>query len=616
MERKTVFVLGMILIAQVATSQPIERIEPPHWWTGMKDQTLQIMLYGNGVGSLKPTIKYKGLKMISYTSPENPNYLFIDLSISRKCRPGSIPIKLSDSNKEINLDYSLHERVKGSAMRQGFNSSDVIYLITPDRFANGEPGNDNIPGMEDKADRKEDFGRHGGDIEGMRQHLDYISSTGFTCVWPNPLLENNMPKHSYHGYAITDFYKVDPRMGSNESYKNFCKEASEHGIKVIKDMVVNHCGASHWWMKDPPTKDWINHYKTAYVQTNHRKTTPSDPYVAHQDEDIMTKGWFVQTMPDLNTTNPFLGKYLIQNSIWWIEYAGLSGIRMDTYLYPDESYMSDWSEHIMTEYPNFNIAGEIWYDNPAIVSYWQKNKINQNGYVSFLPSLFDFPIQSALSRSLKTKDSWEDGWIGLYEMLAQDFQYADAQNMVVFADNHDMSRIYTQADENYSKYKLALAYILTIRGIPQIYYGTEILMSNKGTESHGVIRSDFPGGWSGDKIDAFKSVGLSAKQQEARSFLNKILEWRKKADVIHNGKTMHFVPQDGVYIFFRYNDEKRVMVILNKNEIPVTIQLDRFQSLLASTSKKGIDILTGQEVQLETQLNLIHSGPMIIELFD
>ena len=617
MKSKTGFILVIIIfLAPLLYSQSVERVEPPHWWTGMKDQSLRIMVYGKNVGNLRPSIKYKGLKLVKTTSPENQNYLFIDLTISPACKPGTVPIRLSDGNEEIIINYPLQKRTTGSALREGFNTSDVIYLITPDRFANGDPGNDNIAGMEDKADRNENFGRHGGDIEGMRQHLDYISSMGFTSIWPNPILENDMPRHSYHGYAITDFYKVDPRMGTNETYKTFCEEASQRDIKVIMDMVVNHCGLSHWWMEDLPAKDWINYNNTSYVQTNHRKTTPSDPYVAIQDEDIMTKGWFVKTMPDINTTNPLAATYMIQNSIWWIEYAGLSGIRMDTYLYPDENFMSEWSRRIMNEYPEFNIAGEVWYDNPAIVSYWQKGKKNHNGYISWLPSLFDFPIQSALSRSLNMKDSWEDDWMPLYEMLAQDFQYADPQNLVVFADNHDMSRIYTQANEDFAKYKLALAYILTLRGIPQIYYGTEILMSNKGTDSHGVIRSDFPGGWKGDQVNAFEVRGLTPIQMEARTFLNNILDWRKDADVIHHGKTIHFVPQNGVYVYFRYNDHKKVMVLLNKNENPVTLQLVRFQSMLTGKSKKGIDIITGQEVLLEFQLDLKQAGPMIIELME
>ena len=426
----------------------------------MKDHNLQIMVYGQHIGKLNAHIHYKGVKLISTSCPENENYLFINLDISQKAKAGVIPIELSDNNQVIiRFDYPLLERENGSAERQGFNTSDVIYLITPDRFANGDPSNDLVEGYSETPNRNDKNGRHGGDIEGIKQHLDYISDMGFTAVWLNPVLENNMPKYSYHGYAITDFYKVDPRMGSNESYKSFCHEASEKGIKVIMDMVINHCGLEHWWMKDPPTTDWINNYQKPYIGTSHRKTIQMDPYAAPEDHDVFTKGWFVRTMPDLNPENQFMGKYLIQNSIWWIEYAGLGGIRMDTYVYPDEDYMTKWSETIMNEYPNFNVTGEVWHTNPAIVAHWQRGKVNSNGYISYLPSLFDFPVQNALRNALMSSDKGDSGWAILYEMLAQDFQYADPQQLVVFPDNHDMNRIYTQLGEDFAKFKLAIAFI-------------------------------------------------------------------------------------------------------------------------------------------------------------
>ena len=335
-------------------------------------------------------------------------------------------------------------REAASAYREGYNSSDVIYLIMPDRFANGNPSNDNLDGQLETANRFDPLGRHGGDIDGITQHLDYFSQLGVTALWLNPVQENNMPRHSYHGYAITDFYKIDPRLGTNQSYQNFCKQASAKGIKVIMDMVANHCGLYHQWLTSPPHNEWINNYNKPYTETNHGKYILSDPYASDEDKEVLTQGWFVRTMPDLNTKDPFLAQYLVQNAIWWIEYAGLAGIRMDTYLYPDELFMSEWSRRIMEEYPNINLAGEVWHDNPAVVSYWQKGKTNANGYVSHLPGVFDFPLQDGLRKALMSE---RGGWLNIYDVLAQDFQYPDPKNLVVFADNHDMSRIFTQLDE-------------------------------------------------------------------------------------------------------------------------------------------------------------------------
>lgn len=614
MVTKGIWIL-IVLLYYVPTiqSQKIVKIEPPNWWVGMKEQNLQLMVYGDNISDRIASIKYEGIILKGTQKSESPNYLFLNVFVESTCKPGLAQIILKSVEGVDTAYFSINAREEGSASRTGFSTSDVIYLITPDRFSNGDTLNDTAEGMVDMSNRNEVFGRHGGDIEGVRQHLDYISDLGITSLWLNPVLENDMSRHSYHGYAITDFYNVDPRFGSNSSYKNLCQEASERGLSVIMDMVVNHCGLNHPWVKAPPFKDWINYQDKPYVQTNHRKTTPSDPYAAREDIERMTQGWFVATMPDLNTNNPYLGTYLIQNAIWWIEYSGIRGIRMDTYLYPDEVYMSEWSRRIMEEYPDFNIAGEVWYDNPAIVSYWQKNKVNANGYVSWLPSLFDFPVQSALIKSLTAAPSWEDNWVYLYEMVAQDFQYPDPQNLVVFADNHDMSRIFTQVNEDYLKYKSALTYILTTRGIPQLFYGTEILMSNKGTDNHGIIRSDFPGGWKGDKVNAFTNTGLSTQQAESQLFIKKLLNWRKKTDVIHKGKTIHFVPQEGVYVYFRYDDNKTVMVILNNNEKPVTLRLERFKSLL-SASQKGFDVLEEKQIKLGGELYLPKAGPTIIEI--
>lgn len=591
----------------------ISRIEPPNWWVGMNNPNLQLLVYGEKVGFLHPEIDYPGLKLERVIKVENPNYLFLNLVIGAEAQAGKVTINFSQNDQIVEShSYELMAREEGSAEREGFNNSDVLYLITPDRFANGDPGNDEVASMKEKLDRSFKGGRHGGDIKGMLDHLDYISDLGFTAIWLNPVLENNMEKYSYHGYSTTDYYKVDPRFGSNEEYLELSKKAREKGIKMIMDMIVNHCGSFHWWMDDKPTADWIN-FPDEYVQTNHRKSTIQDPHVAEVDRLGFTDGWFVPTMPDLNQRNELMATYLTQNSIWWVEYAGLAGIRMDTYPYPDMDYMSDWTAALMAEYPDLNIVGEEWHGNPAIVAYWQRGKINSNGYSSELRSLMDFPLQESMVRALNEQEGWNRGWITLYQMLANDFIYADPDELVVFPDNHDMSRIYSQVNEDYDKFKLAMIYTLTTRGIPQVYYGTEILMSDKGTGDHGIIRSDFPGGWEGDKVNGFTGQGLSNKQKEAQTFVKKLLQWRKGAEVIHHGKMIHYLPDNGIYVYFRYSDSGKVMVVLSKNNKEVDLELARFHEMLDGVTK-GQDVLSGQSFSLSKSVKVPAKGALILEV--
>ncbi|MDQ3017012.1 MAG: glycoside hydrolase family 13 protein [Bacteroidota bacterium] len=599
-----------------ATSQTIEKIEPPNWWAGMQNNTLQLMVYGKEIGELEIEIKHTQAKLLKTTCPGNKDYIFIDIEFKKKIVPGSIPITFLNKGKEVTtINYLILDREKNSSMREGFASNDIIYLITPDRFVNADPSNDNVKGMADTLNRKDPWGRHGGDIDGIQQHLGYIKDMGFSALWLNPVLENNMPIHSYHGYAITDFYKVDPRFGTNESFRALNQQSNELGIKPIMDMVANHCGLYHHWISSPPTEDWINYYHQPYQQTNHRKSLSIDPYAASIDKEQLIEGWFVPTMPDLNTKNSYVQKYLIQNSVWWIEYAHLRGIRMDTYLYPDETFMSDWAKTIMSEYPRFNISGEVWHDNPTIVSYWQKGKLNANGYRSNLPSLFDFPTQDALRSALTSPEKWNSGWIELYDILAEDNAYPDPNNLVVFADNHDMSRIYAQVGEDYASYAMAIAYILSIRGIPQIYYGTEMLLANKGNDDqqHGVIRADFPGGWSGDPVNLFVSGERTPLQQKAYNLIHDLNLWRRNNKAITEGKTSHYVPEKGVYVFFRYTDDNKVMVILNKNRESVSLSMDRFSAMQLGATH-GREIITGKEINLTGILKLDEAGPLVIEI--
>ena len=596
-----------LCFVQWGFAQSLERVEPPFWWTGMKNTSLQLMLYGHNLQSLQFEIDYEGVFLDRVIGVENENYVFLDLEISSNAKPGVFDIIIKKENQKIiTYPYNLMERKLGSSGRQGFNNSDVIYLITPDRFANGDPSNDNAEGYSDKMNRSAPYGRHGGDLKGIINHLDYIEGMGFTAIWLNPVQENAMERASYHGYAITDFYKIDPRLGSNSDYVDLVEESKRRGIKVIMDMVANHCGSFHWWMNDLPSRDWIN-YQEQYRITNHRKSTSLDPYVSKTDRKLMQDGWFVPSMPDLNQRNPLMANYIIQNSIWWIEYAQISGIRQDTYSYPDEDFISDWSCAIMHEYPNFNIVGEEWSENPLQVAYWQKGQTWSN---SCLPSLMDFPINKTLIEALTSEEGWSKGLASLYEMLGNDFIYADPNQLMVFADNHDMSRIFTTLGEDPDLFKMAMIYISTIRGIPQIFYGTEILMSNKGTESHGVIRSDMPGGWSGDRINAFTQEGLSLEQIEAQNFMKKLLNWRKTNLEVQYGELLHYIPEHGTYVYFRKLIDKGVMVIINKSGDE--IEFSRFHEGVKG-AVKGTELFSGQDIIFGEIMKLEPKTAYIIE---
>jgi glycosidase len=597
--------LTLALICNVLSAQ-IYHVEPPNWWTGMKNQNLQLLVHGNAVNETTPVINYPGVVIQNVHEAESKNYLFIDLYISTTAKPGAFSIFfVKEGDTLYTQKYTLLARDQNVPVK-GFNSSDVIYLLNPDRFVNGDITNDVVPVMkEQKVDRKEPMARHGGDIRGIINSLDYISKMGFTAIWPTPLLENDMPKASYHGYAITNHYKVDPRFGTLNDYKELATKSREKGLKLIFDGVLNHTGTGYWWTNDLPFKDWIN-YTGPYVRTNDRRTTHQDIYASAYDKDLMTHGWFDNTMADMNGQNPYMANYLIQNTIWWIETLHLSGLRQDTYPYSDKDFLKKWSCSVMEEYPDFTIVGEESSLNPLISSYWQKGKVNYDGYDGCLPSIMDFALQSSLVGALKTKDStsYTYGLIGLYEALANDFVYADPKNIMVFGDNHDMDRLYTQLGKDVDLTRMALTYLLTVRGIPQIYYGSEVLMDNSAALGNdGVRRSDFPGGWKGDPVNAFTGLGLSADQKNMQAYLKQLLNWRKNNPVVATGQTLHFAPFDGVYVYFRYNTEKTVMVVMNKNKGDTTIDLKRFAEILANKSKAE-NALTGEIISGLTSLTV------------
>jgi glycosidase len=616
MQRLTILALLTLWSAALFAQSPLQRVEPPNWWAGMHNPELELLLYGDNLAQYKAALSdYKGVKITSTVRVQNPNYLFVNLELAEGVEPGIFQVQLLDGKDVVaSYDYELREREPGSALRESFTPADVMYLITPDRFANGNPDNDAVAGMMETPNRDFKGGRHGGDIQGIIDQLDYIDDMGFTAIWLNPVLENDMPDYSYHGYAATDFYKVDQRFGSNEEYLDLIQRAKDKDIKIIMDMILNHCGSEHWFVKDMPTDDWIN-FGGEYVNTSHRRNTVQDIHASEYDKRMFSDGWFVETMPDLNQRNPLLATYLIQNTIWWIEYSGLSGIRMDTYPYPDKDFMTEWTCALRAEYPNFNTVGEEWVTNPAIVSYWQEGKDNHDDYTSCLPSLMDFPIQFALTQGLVQEEKqYGSGLIELYKMLTQDFLYADPYSLVTFPDNHDMDRFYTQVNEDLGLFKMGVAYILTLRGTPQLYYGTEILMDNEGYPGdHGIIRTDFPGGWAGDEVNGFPGKGLTEDQKEAKAYIKKLLNWRKTSEAIHHGKLMQFVPDGGFYVTFRYTDTSKVMTILNKNEEATPLQLDRFAEMLGGT-KQGKDIMTGKAYKTSGTINMPGKSAMILEI--
>ena len=613
--KKVLLILSILFL--VPLNGQIQKVEPPFWWIGMKMSKIQILVYGENIAQYTPKIDAEGVRLISTDRVQNDNYIFLNLEIGAEASSGYIPIDFYKGKKiKSTYQYQLLERKPNAAQLQGFNSSDVMYLITPDRFANGDLENDEMEGMLEKLGPG-DFDRHGGDLQGIIDHLDYLDDLGFTAIWLNPALENNMEKASYHGYSATDYYRVDPRFGTNIKFKELVDKAAQKEIKIIMDLIPNHCGSAHWFFKDPPTHDWFNH-QDGYRNTTHNRESIQDIHASEIDKKEHSDGWFVKTMPDLNQRNPMVSRYFIQNAIWWIEYSAIAGIRVDTYPYSDRDFMGDWTKAIMEEYPNFNMVGEEWSTNIAITSYWQKGKVNHDGYVSYLPSLMDFPLQSAFIESLNDDYGWGKGFIKAYKMLANDFLYPDPYNLVIFPDNHDMTRFFTQVNNDLDLFKMGVVYYLTMRGIPQFFYGTEILMnSNKNPGDHGLIRSNFPGGWPNDQVNAFIGKGLNKDQKQTLEFFKKLLNWRKNNEVIHHGKLIQYAPKNGgwdeIYSYFRTYNNKKVWVIFNRVNRTQTINLSRYSQVIEGYSE-GFEVLEEKKIKLKDQLEIKGKSVMVIEL--
>lgn len=590
----------------------IKKIAPTFWWAGMKDPELQILLYGDNIASSEVTLSSKNVELKEVVKQENPNYLLLYVDLS-DATPQTFDICLKQGRKTTVVPYELKQRTRKGTDIEGFTSSDVLYLIMPDRFANGNPDNDVIPGMlENKVDRTEQYGRHGGDLQGISEHLDYIADLGVTAIWLNPTQENDMPEGSYHGYAITDYYQLDRRFGSNDDFKQLVEKSHEKGLKVVMDMIFNHCGSENYLFKDKPSKDWFN-FKSQYVQTSFKTASVMDIHASECERKIATDGWFTQVMPDLNQRNRHVARYLIQSSIWWIEYAGINGIRQDTHPYADFDFMSEWCKEVLDEYPYFNIVGETWLNSNVLVSYWQKDSKLAAPKNSNLPTVMDFPLQSLMNQAFDEETTdWANGLFRLYDYQTQDLVYANPMNLLIFLDNHDTSRFYKKAEDtkNLNRYKQAMAFLLTTRGIPQIYYGTEILMAADKGKGDGYLRCDFPGGWAGDPINCFTAAGRTELQNEAFDYTRKLLQWRKNNDVIGKGSLKHYSIANGVYVYERSYQGKSVVVIMNGTDKEQILNLAPYKESLSS--QQATDILTGKTVNLVDKLSLQSRETLIL----
>jgi len=604
----------------VIDAQTVERIEPPFWWSDMQQTELQILCYGQRISDFDVVLS-EG-KILHLRKTENPNYIFI-LMDTAAMKAGTFQIFFKKDSKTVfTKDYELKQRRKHSKYRKGFDSSDVMYLLMPDRFANGNTSNDSHAEMTEKVNRSFDGGRHGGDIQGIINHIDYLKDLGVTSVWSTPLLEDNEATYSYHTYAQSDYYKIDPRYGTNEDYKNLAAHLHDNNMKLIMDYVTNHWGSQHWMIKDLPTKDWIHYWEASekgFRRSNYRMTTQFDQNASQTDAKACMSGWFDTTMPDMNQANSLLLRYMSQNAIWWIEYADLDGLRVDTYSYNDKESIAQWTKAIMEEYPNFNIVGEVWMHNQAQMAYWQKDSSIGaiDHFNSYCPSVMDFTLHDALYTMFNEDNmGWDKGMMRAYENFSNDFLYPNINNILVFAGNHDITRINDYYKGDIEKYKLAMTLVLTTRGIPQLYYADEIgMQGNKEKNGDGDLRKDFPGGWKSDIHNAFTAKGRTNKQHAYYNFTKKLLQWRKVNPVIHMGKLLQFVPINNVYVYFRYTDAESVMVIINNNPKAQEINWSRFAEGLNSASK-GFDIISEQSISFDKVKHINGKTAMIIEIIN
>jgi glycosidase len=609
-----------------ASAEQVTRVEPLSWWTGMK-MPLQLLVQGENISEYDVTIEGgKGVSVVKINKADSPNYVFVDVKIAANAQPGTYYIVFSKDGQSFKYPYEIAAREAGSAERTSFTTADMIYLIMPDRFANGDTTNDSTDDTDDKYARNELFGRHGGDIQGIIDHLDYISELGATAIWCTPLLEDNQPEHSYHGYACTDYYHIDSRFGTNDLFKEYVNKAHEKGIKIIMDIVPNHAGSAHWWMKDTPFKDWYHVFDT-YTGSNIAFSTNMDPNASKKDLYIQESGWFDRSMVDMNLDNPYVLRYFQQWAIWWVEWSGLDGFRVDTYPYNEKDPMSEWCAAVMNEYPDFNIVGECWTASIPQLAYWQGGNANKDGFNSNLKSVMDFPLHDALRAGLNEDwGGWGQGMVRVYDILSHDFLYHDLSNMMIFPGNHDTDRLGDVLRKNPARVKIAMAMMATMRGYPQIFAGDELMFTSCDLSmGHGGLRVDFPGGWPGDEMDLFSAEGrakatkntdgLTVPKGQAADLFNYVshlFQWRKTKEVIHNGKTMHFITRDNTYGYFRYNDTDVVFVYVNNSpeakNVPWT-----YYSEISDGLKGGVNVVTGEPCDVSDATVVPSQSILIVE---
>jgi glycosidase len=589
------------------------RVEPSNWWTGMQHRTVEIMVHRADVASYAVKLgPVKGIKLIKVEKADSPNYLFLTLDIAKSAKPQTVPLVFSKGTLTFTHPYPILART-GAVKAQGVNSSDAIYLIFPDRFSNGDPSNDNVAGMRQGLQRDSLVGRHGGDLQGVINHLDYLQDLGISTIWLNPELENDQKEASYHGYAVTDHYQVDKRFGSNELLKSLVQNCHQRGMKVVRDVVLNHIGGQHWWMDDLPAKDWLNQWPT-FTRTTYRAPTLVDPYGSEWDKKQFTDGWFDYSMPDLNQRNPHVANYLIQQAIWWIEYAGIDDLRIDTYTYSDQAFCSRWCKALRDEYPNLGMFGEIWEHGVSIQGFFADDQpLKSAHFDSNLPGVVDFQLCFAIQEALTREQGWTEGAARIYYTLAKDRFYKNPNCNVVMLDNHDFTRFFTTIKEDLNKYKSGVAFLLTTRGIPQIYYATEILGTGNEWPSHGNIRKDFPGGWAGDQNNKFAASGRTPQENEAFNFMRTMLRYRNATPALQTGKLMQFVPVDGVYTYFRYDATKTVMIVLNTSNTDKVVDTNRFAERMQGFSRAK-NVVTGEVISHLSALSVGKNLPLVLEL--
>lgn len=616
--RKMLFHIILLCISIDLAAQEME-VYPTHWWTGMQSRQLQLMVHSASDIPKTVNINYPGVRVIRVSQPESKRYVFIDLEIAPTARPGSFDLRFSDG-KKLRYQLKLKSSLNGRQRVQGVHSDDFIYLIMPDRFSNGDPSNDVEPSYRDTiAERGNRLARHGGDIKGVQNHLDYLKDLGVTTIWMTPVMQNDMPMmqegqnlmSGYHGYWITNHYKVDERLGGNQSYHDLVNAAHGKGMKIIQDAVYNHVGEYHHTVIDLPMKDWLNQWPS-YQGSNHREEVFMDPYASAIDKKIMIGGWFVPHLPDLNLANPYVAKFIIQNTIWATEEFGIDGWRVDTYKYCDEQFLNDINTALEKEFPAITVFGEAWTNLVPEAAYFVQNNMNTK-FKHNAQGVTDFPVTGAIYDAVKQKAQWTEGAGKLYETLSQDFLYKNPLRNCIFLDNHDMDRFYSVAGEDINRYKMGVGLLLTLRGIPQMYYGTEILMKNFKNPSDAEVRKDFPGGFSGDAEDKFTEAGRTKLEKEAFDYTKKLATFRSTSLALRRGKTTQYIPLNGVYVYFRYESTQTVMCILNSNEAETALSLDRFSERIGNL-KNARNVITGNTTLLDKEIKLDPFTLTILEL--